>query len=151
MKKQKILFLIHTLQIGGAEKVLINLVNGMDKKRYDITVMTVINTGAFRKNLDKNIHYKTIFDIKFLNKNKRTKKDSNTSGNLFDKTSKLKNIFAAMYKWFWRNVNCKKIYNKYVKDDYDIEVAFLEGVASKIIANSTNEKAKKILSSLELI
>lgn len=31
-EKKKILFLIHTLQVGGAEKVLVNLVNKMDKK-----------------------------------------------------------------------------------------------------------------------
>lgn len=146
MKKKKILFLIHTLQIGGAEKVLVNLANSMDKNKYDITVMTVINTGAFRKYLDKEIHYKTIFNIKFLNKDKKAKdNDNNVSGNLFDKTSKVKNMLASMYKCFWRNINCEKIYNKYVKDNYDVEVAFLEGVASKIIANSTNRNEKKIV------
>ena len=50
-EKKKILFLIHTLQVGGAEKVLVNLVNKMDKKKFDVTVMTVINTGAFRSEL----------------------------------------------------------------------------------------------------
>ena len=47
-KRKKVLFLIHTLQVGGAEKVLVNLVNNMDDKKFDITVMTVINTGAFK-------------------------------------------------------------------------------------------------------
>ena len=54
-EKKKILFLIHTLQVGGAEKVLVNLVNKMNKKNFDVTVMTVINTGAFRSELDKDI------------------------------------------------------------------------------------------------
>ena len=139
--KKKVLFLIHTLQVGGAEKVLVNLVNKMNQEKFDITVMTVINTGAFRDNLNDNIHYKTIFNVGFLNNKKHNKK----SGNLLDKTSKIKKIFATLYKFFWRNVNCQRIYDKYVKDNYDIEVAFLEGVASKIIANSTNEKAKKIV------
>lgn len=145
-EKKKILFLIHTLQIGGAEKVLVNLVNKLDQQKYDVTVMTVINAGAFRKKLNKNIHYKTIFDIKFLSKEKKSKKsDNQDSGNLFSKTSRIKNILASLYKFLWRNViNCEKIYNKYVKDDYDVEVAFLEGISSKIIANSTNKKAKKI-------
>lgn len=143
VKKKKILFLIHTLQIGGAEKVLVNLVNNMDKSKYDITVMTVINTGAFRKKLDKEICYKTIFDIKFFSKEKKDTRES--SGNLLNKTSKIKGVLANIYKFFWRHVNCEKIYNKYVKDDYDIEIAFLEGVASKIISHSTNQKAKKIV------
>lgn len=145
-EKKKVLFLIHTLQIGGAEKVLVNLVNKLDQQKYDITVMTVVNAGAFRKKLNKNIHYKTIFDIKFLSKEKKSTKDTNqNSGNLFSKTSRIKNILASLYKFFWRHINCEKIYNKYVRDDYDVEVAFLEGVASKIIANSTNKKAKKIV------
>ena len=138
-KRKKVLFLIHTLQVGGAEKVLVNLVNNMDDKKFDITVMTVINTGAFRKELNSNIKYKTIFDIKFLNK------EQNKSGNLYSNGSKLKKILGKLYQFFWRHVDCKKIYNKYVKANYDVEVAFLEGVASKIIANSTNEKSKKLV------
>lgn len=141
--KKKILFLIHTLQVGGAEKILVNLVNKLDKNKYDITVMTVINTGAFRNELDKNIRYKTIFDIKFLNKDKKQNKN-NESGNLFDKTSKIKKLMAMVYQFFWRHVNCEKIYKKYIADSYDVEIAFLEGISAKIIANSTNKKSKKI-------
>lgn len=143
--KKKVLFLIHTLQIGGAEKVLVNLVNNIDKSKYDVTVMTVINTGAFRNELDNDIKYKTIFNIKFLNGNRSKSKKSNnkTSGNLFDKTSKIKNFLSILYKLFWKIIDCQKIYEKYVKDDYDIEVAFLEGVAAKIISKSTNKKSKK--------
>lgn len=33
---KKVLFLIHTLGAGGAEKVLINLVNNLDQSKYDI-------------------------------------------------------------------------------------------------------------------
>ena len=144
--KKKILFLIHTLQVGGAEKVLVNLANKLDKNKYDVTVMTVINTGAFRSELDTDIKYKTIFNIKFLNKgNKRTKKENkDKSGNLFDKTSKVKKIMAKMYQFFWRHINCEKIYKRYIKEDYDIEIAFLEGISAKIISNSTNDKSKKI-------
>lgn len=140
---KKILFLIHTLQVGGAEKILVNLVNKLDKSKYDITVMTVINTGAFRNELDKDIKYKTIFDIKFLNKNSKQNKE-NKSGNLFDKTSKIKQLMAKIYQFFWRHVNCEKIYRKYIKDDYDVEIAFLEGISAKIISNSTNKDSKKI-------
>ncbi len=33
----KILFLIHDLGQGGAEKVLVNLVSNMDRTRFDIS------------------------------------------------------------------------------------------------------------------
>lgn len=35
---KKVLFLIHDMGQGGAEKVLVNLVNHMDHSKFDITV-----------------------------------------------------------------------------------------------------------------
>lgn len=141
-QKKKILFLIHTLQIGGAEKVLVNLVNHMNAEKYDITVMTVINTGAFRSSLNSNIHYKTIYNIPFLSK--KNKSNVKKSGNLLSGTSKIKGLLAKLYRFFWKHTNCKKIYIKHIKDQYDVEIAFLEGVSAKVIAASPNEKSKKI-------
>ena len=43
---KKILFLIHDLGQGGAEKVLVNLVNHMDYSKFDITVMS--RTSCYR-------------------------------------------------------------------------------------------------------
>ena len=43
---KKILFLIHDLGPGGAEKVLVNLVNNMDPQQFDITVMTLFGGGV---------------------------------------------------------------------------------------------------------
>ena len=145
--KKKVLFLIHTLQVGGAEKVLVNLVNKMDKNKFDITVMTVINTGAFRNELNNDIKYDSIIKLKILNKiNRYREKIRNVekSGNLFDKKSKVKEILAKIYKMFWRNIDISWVYKKTIKDRYDIEIAFLEGIATKIIANSNNERSKKI-------
>ena len=34
----KVLFLIHDLGVGGAEKVLVNLVNNMDRSKFDVSV-----------------------------------------------------------------------------------------------------------------
>ncbi len=146
--RKKVLFLIHTLQVGGAEKVLVNLVNGMDKKKFDITVMTVVNTGAFREELNENIKYDSIIKLKLFNifkKNKSNNTNTNTmSGNLFSKKSKSKEILAKLYKFFWRNINVNWIYKKTIKENYDVEIAFLEGVSAKVIAHSSNKSSKKI-------
>ncbi len=115
----------------------------MNPNKYDITVMTVINAGAFRDSLNSNIHYKTIFNIPFLNQKKK-KNDSPKSGNLLNGTSKIKSLLAKLYSFFWKHVNCKKIYKKYIKEQYDVEIAFLEGISAKIIASSNNENSKKI-------
>ena len=53
----KILFFIETLNGGGAEKVLQNLVNAMDKSEFDITVQTLYPDEA-AKNLADGIKYK---------------------------------------------------------------------------------------------
>ena len=42
---KRILFLIHDLGQGGAEKVLVNLVNHMDANQFDITVMSLFDVG----------------------------------------------------------------------------------------------------------
>lgn len=43
---KKVLFFIRDLGHGGAEKVLVNLVNHMDRDKFDITVMTNATTVA---------------------------------------------------------------------------------------------------------
>ena len=49
----KILFLIHDLGQGGAEKVLVNLVNNMDHEKFDITVIALFGGGVNEQFLDK--------------------------------------------------------------------------------------------------
>ena len=44
----KILFFIPNLAHGGAERVLVNLVNHMDYSRFDITVQTMFDVGIYR-------------------------------------------------------------------------------------------------------
>ena len=50
-KKIKILFMIPDLAGGGAEKVLVNLVNNMDRSKFDITVKTIFDVGVNRERL----------------------------------------------------------------------------------------------------
>lgn len=110
-----ILFFIETLSGGGAEKVLQNLVNNMDSKKFDITVQTVWKENP-EKYLNKNIKYKYIYPC-------------------CSKFNNYKYRLCALLK---------TIYPIYVKDNYDIEVAYLECGATKVISTSTNKKAKKI-------
>ena len=62
---QKILFVIHSLAGGGAEKVLINLVNHMDQTRFDITVLSILGGGINAKSLASHIHYRVMFPKSF--------------------------------------------------------------------------------------
>ena len=46
---RKILFMIHDLSVGGAEKVLVNLVNNMDHEKFDVTVLALFDEGVNRQ------------------------------------------------------------------------------------------------------
>lgn len=115
----KMLFFIPELSGGGAERVLCNLVNNMDKEKFDITVQTISDADA-EKYLAPEIQYKSINKCK----------------------SKIgKKIFHLWVRLF---AELKILYPLYIKDNYDIEVAYLECGATKIMATSTNEKALKL-------
>lgn len=118
-KKIKILFFIPRLSEGGAEKVMCNLVNNMDQSKFDITVQT-IDLYKSEQYLAEGIRYKAV------------NRCSTWIG---------KKVFSY---WFRLCAELKTAYYFFIKDDYDIEVAYLETVATKIIAQSTNRKAVKL-------
>lgn len=115
-----ILFLIPTLQGGGAEKVLINLVNNLNSKHYDITVKTLLNRGVFEKQLNSNIKYQSSIKIE----------------NNF-----IRKILLYIISFL---IPAKISHKLIVKKKYDIEIAYLEGVPTKIIAASNNKNSRKI-------
>ena len=115
----KILFFIPRLSEGGAEKVLQNLVNNMDQSKFDITVQTVDDCDH-KKYLSDGIHYKSI----------------NRCKTKFGK--------KLMNYWYRFCTEFKLTYQLYIKDDYDIEVAYLECGATKVMSASTNKNALKL-------
>lgn len=112
---KKVLFFIDILTGGGAAKVLCELVNHMDTETFDITVQSLWPADA-KKLLAPHIHYRSVYPRhnKFYNARMR--------------------LEAAL----------GLIYPLYIRDDYDIEIAYLECAPTKILAGSTNKKAKKI-------
>lgn len=117
---KKVLFLINTLGMGGAEKVLVDTVNSLDHEKYDITVQTLYDDGILLKNLSSNVRYKTLF---------------NSHRRLVKKV--LRKLMFSLCK-------PRTIYSLLIKEKYDYEIAFLEGWPTRILSQSTNKKAKKI-------
>lgn len=111
----KVLFLIHDLGQGGAEKVLVNLVNNMDESKFDITLISLFGGGVNEQFLKENIHYKTIFK-------------NNIPGN-----SKLMKLLSA-----------ERLHELFIKDTYDIEIAYLEGPVARIVSGCRNAKTKLV-------
>ena len=102
---RKVLFLIHDLGGGGAEKVLVNLVNHLNYTRFDISVVALFGGGINEKKIAQNIKYHTIFSHPF-------------PGN-----SKIMKLFTPQF-----------LHRLFIKEKYDIEIAFLEGPDSRIVS-----------------
>lgn len=111
----KILFFIETLTGGGAEKVLRDLVNHMDQTKFDITVQTVWPCDA-AKYLAPGIRYKSMYASESRANHLRYRAEAESG----------------------------LAYRLHIKDDYDIECAYLEMGSTKVMAASTNNKAKKL-------
>ena len=111
----KILFFIENLSGGGAEKVLCNLVNSMDQSRFEITVQTLWKADS-EQLLRPGIHYRYCYADR-------------------DKANVLRSRYEAALGLTYR---------LYIKDDYDIECAYLEYGPTKVIAGSNNKKAVKL-------
>ena len=104
--KKNILFLTNNLASGGAEKVLVNLVNHLDNNKYDITLRTLVDKGENKKFLNDTVKYESIFKKSFRG------------------ISKL-HVLPKKY-----------IYNKIAGGDFDVIVVYLHGVLTKIVANA---------------
>lgn len=107
--------MIPNLMHGGAEKVLVNLVNNMSKSKYDITVMTLFDKGVNKQFLKNHIHYKYCFKYQI-------------KGN-----SHVLKILSP-----------KLLYKLLIKDDYDIIVSYLEGPTARIVSGCTNKNTKLV-------
>lgn len=116
MKRIKVLFMIPSLGSGGAEKVLVNLVNNLDKNKFDITLKTLFNDKCVNKQfLQSHVKYEFCF--------KKT----------FPANSQILKLFPKEY-----------LYQKFVKDQYDIVVSYLEGPTARIISGCQNKETKKV-------
>ncbi|WP_368250737.1 glycosyltransferase [Intestinibacter bartlettii] len=100
-----ILFFIPNLMHGGAEKVLVNLVNNLDKNKYDITLYTIFDIGVNKKYLNKDINYKYIFK------------------KLFRGSTTIFKLFSPKF-----------LYKHLIKDKYDVVISYLEGPTARIIS-----------------
>ena len=109
------LFLIHDLSVGGAEKVLVNLVNNMDQEKFSVTVLALFDGGVNRQFLNKSVRYQYAFRKAI-------------PGN-----SHLMKLFSP-----------RQLYHRIVPEGYDIVVSYLEGPTARIVGGCPNGKTKVV-------
>lgn len=122
---KKIAFYIESMIVGGAEKVLIDLVNHMDYTKYDVTVIAIFRQSVydgyscqFEKLFDPHVHYVSLVDNR-------------------------KKWKYRLFNRAYAHLSKSWIYSVLVKEQYDIEVAFYEGFPTEFVAHSTNSHSKK--------
>ena len=113
MGKIKILFFIPTLGHGGAERVLINLVNHMDQDKFDITLQTMFDVGIYQSQIKEGIRYIGGYKRYFR-------------GNTL----------------VMKLLSPKGLYKHFIKEEYDIIVSYLEGPSARAVAGCTNPNTK---------
>ncbi|WP_313386163.1 glycosyltransferase [Chishuiella sp.] len=56
MKKVKVLFRHRSMEMGGVQKVLLDLLNNLDRNKFEIALLLNLNQGILLKNIPKDIH-----------------------------------------------------------------------------------------------
>ena len=115
LKKHRVLFVIHDLAQGGAEKVLVNLVNNMARTKFDITVMALFGGGVNEQFLKK--------DIRLINCHKKA-----IRGN-----SHIMKLFTPA-----------QLYHFYIKEHYDVMISYLEGPCARIVSGCDDMRTKTV-------
>ena len=123
---KKLLIFVDALYEGGVSKVLLDLLENINRDKYDITVMSLYNQGIYIDSVKKYAKYKYCFDIPETD-------DNSLKAKLYRKYwgGMLRLPESFMYRWF-------------VKGKYDIEIAFMHGWSTKFISGSNNKNSKKI-------
>ena len=116
---KKLLFGITSLTIGGAERVLVDLANELCEK-YEITIFTIYPNGEFEKSLSPKIKLKSLYNKQYKELNK------------------IEKVMIPLRVWLQQ----KSIYKKHIKNDYDVEIAFLEGAITRLFSTKNVETTK---------
>ncbi len=111
----KILFLIHDLGPGGAEKVLVNLVNNLDRNVFNTTVMALFGGGVNEQFLNPHVRYQVVYKKTF-------------PGN----------------SYIMKLCSPELLHKVYIRECYDIEVSYLEGPSARIISGCPDLQTKLI-------
>lgn len=123
---KKIAFYVESMILGGAEKVLLDIVNHLDPSIFDITIISIykksvypsVDTYDFESKVNNNVRIITLIDNSHR-------------------------LSSDIYNHLYARVNKSAIYKALVREKYDIEVAFYEGLPTEFVANSTNKKSIK--------
>ena len=124
-KKKKVLFVIESFSGGGAERVLCTILQHIDREKFETIACPIVDTGVYCEIVrDVVDSYKPI-----------VKRKQSLLGKLYARI-----LYKLVYYWLPLSL----VYKLFVPKHNDVEVAFIEGFATKLLSFSSNKKSKKI-------
>lgn len=121
---KKILFLIYNLDGGGAEKVLLKILEKIDKNKFKIDLFLIKKEGIYLKE----------FETKFKDITIRTPYDNLSKNKLLNRIQ-----YKLKYKKVRKSLKNPEIFKKFIKEKYDTQIAFLEGMSSIYLSKTECE------------
>ncbi|HCN11557.1 MAG TPA: glycosyltransferase [Chryseobacterium sp.] len=128
-KKIKILFRHRSMEMGGVEKVMLSLMNNLDREKFEMTVCLNLNQGELRDEFPSHVRKVYLTDGKEdFSKNKIIQKIQ-----LFQRRQKLEKL----------RKNSEIVDREYLKENYDIEIGMTYNDFEPVL-NSSNKNSKKV-------
>lgn len=124
--KKRLMFLIESMVVGGAERVLLNLVNSLSPEKYDITVISVFKQSVYE-------NYQCTFTDSLAPYVKYKY--------LVDNTNSLK---YQLFNAFFYHGNKRLLHQLLIGNGYDVEIAWYEGLPTTFLAHSSNRHSRKL-------
>lgn len=153
--RKKILFVINTMGRAGAERCLLTLLKSLDRKKYDISLFSVVNRGELFLQVPEG--------VRLLNENPCPKsvqdseakkelsgmilKEGLRGGYFFREAGYLRTVF--LYQRCRGEFDFKKIFWKLCADHapifdetFDLAVAYIQGAATCYVMDHVNAQKK---------
>lgn len=124
--RKRLMFLIESMVVGGAERVLLNLVNSLSPEKYDITVISVFKQSVYE-------NYQCTFTDSLAPYVKYKY--------LVDNTNSLK---YQLFNAFFYHGNKRLLHQLLIGNGYDVEIAWYEGLPTTFLAHSSNKHSRKL-------
>ncbi len=128
-KKIKVLFRHRSMEMGGVEKVMLSLLNNLNKDKFEMTVLLNLNQGELRNEFPS--HVRKVFLTK-------------------GKEDFSKNLVLQKIQLFQRKRKLDRLQKKpqiidkyYLSDHYDVEIAMTYNDFESVL-HSSNKNSKKI-------
>ena len=99
--------------VGGVDKVAVDIVNGLDKDRFDVTLLVLFRYDPGRYHIDPRVHVQPVFKTYF----------------------KGLSHLVSLLPQTW-------LYRRLVRGEYDYEIAFQAGVPTRMLSKSPSRAVK---------